>query len=237
DSGYRYYDQSKVEAARAITALRGLGLPLAAIGEILRSAGDDADLLDVLEQRRAAIEAELGRLRDVKRDLNRLISAEMEARLLMARSTFEVEEKDVPDVLIAGVRMKGRYSDCGQGFARIGRRFGRHICGKPFLLHYDDEYREDDADFEACFPVRGGTSGDGISVRTLDGGRALSLVHLGLYEQMGRSYAVILGHARDRKLEVLIPTREVYHKGPGMIFKGNPKKYLTEIQILIRPAT
>ena len=25
--------------------------------------------------------------------------------------------------------------------------------------------------------------------------------------------------------------REVYLKGPGMIFKGNPKNYLTEIQL------
>lgn len=30
-----------------------------------------------------------------------------------------------------------------------------------------------------------------------------------------------------------MPTREVYLKGPGMIFKGNPKNYLTEIQMLI----
>jgi hypothetical protein len=29
------------------------------------------------------------------------------------------------------------------------------------------------------------------------------------------------------------PTREIYLKGPGMIFKGNPENYLTEIQIMI----
>ena len=29
-----------------------------------------------------------------------------------------------------------------------------------------------------------------------------------------------------------MPSREVYVKGPGMIFKGNPKNYLTEIQIM-----
>jgi hypothetical protein len=28
-----------------------------------------------------------------------------------------------------------------------------------------------------------------------------------------------------------LPTREVYVKGPGLIFKGNPKNYLTEIQL------
>src|SRR4051812_30433401 len=65
-----------------------------------------------------------------------------------------VQEKDVPAVLIAGVRMRGPYSDCGKGFAQIGRKIGRYISGKPMLLHYDDEYREDDADFEACMPVR-----------------------------------------------------------------------------------
>lgn len=28
-----------------------------------------------------------------------------------------------------------------------------------------------------------------------------------------------------------LPTREIYVKGPGLIFKGNPKNYLTEIQL------
>jgi hypothetical protein len=32
---------------------------------------------------------------------------------------------------------------------------------------------------------------------------------------------------------VSVPCREVYIKGPGMIFKGNPKNYLTEIQLMI----
>ena len=48
-------------------------------------------------------------------------------------------------------------------FARIGKRFGRHISGKPMLLHYDTEYREDDADYEACMPVRAGKPVDEIS--------------------------------------------------------------------------
>ena len=53
----------------------------------------------------------------------------------MKDQTFEVEEKTVDSMLIAGVRMRGRYSECGKGFAQIGRRYGRHICGKAFLLY------------------------------------------------------------------------------------------------------
>jgi len=32
-----------------------------------------------------------------------------------------------------------------------------------------------------------------------------------------------------------LPTREIYQKGPGIIFKGNENNYLTEIQILLEP--
>ena len=144
-----------------------------------------------------------------------------------------MQEKMADDMLIAGVRMKGKYSDCGKGFGRIGKRFGRYICGKAFLLHYDSEYHEDDADFEACMPIRQGQSVDGISVRELPGGRCLSLLHRGPYDDMGRSYAKIFKHLAAGSHRMQMPTREIYLKGPGMIFKGNPKNYLTEIQVLI----
>jgi hypothetical protein len=35
------------------------------------------------------------------------------------------------------------------------------------LLHHDAEYREDDAEYEACMPVRGRQATDGIAVREL----------------------------------------------------------------------
>jgi effector-binding domain-containing protein len=38
---------------------------------------------------------------------------------------------------------------------------------------------------------------------------------------------------KEKGYTVVSPTREVYLKGPGMIFKGNPRKYVTEIQFPI----
>lgn len=151
----------------------------------------------------------------------------------MAQTANEVQEKILDPLLVAGIRMKGRYSDCGQAFAKIGRSLGRFICGKPLLLHYDTEYHEADADFEACMPVRHRKDVAGISVHELPGGQCVSLVHQGPYDQLGRSYAMIFKYINERKYRAIVPTREVYLKGPGMIFKGNPKNYLTEIQILI----
>ncbi len=83
-------------------------------------------------------------------------------------------------------------------------------------------------------PVRRGEPVDGISVRELPGGRYVSLLHKGPYDQLGRSYAKVLEYICEKGYEITTPTREVYHKGPGMFFRGNPKNYLTEIQVFIK---
>ncbi len=151
---------------------------------------------------------------------------------------FQVEEKDLPAMLIAGVRMKGKYSDCGKGFAKLGRSVGRHACGKPMNLYYDGEYREDDADMEPCFPVKQTAKpSEGISIRELPGGRCITLLHQGPYDELGRSYEKLFTYVEQKGYKTCLPSREVYLKGPGMIFRGNPKKYLTEIQIPIEEPT
>jgi DNA-binding transcriptional MerR regulator/effector-binding domain-containing protein len=232
-TGYRYYAETKVDTARVITQLRALDFSLADIGEILTGHDDEADILDYLERQRNAIRQKLQQHRQIEKFLDQIITREREARTIMKATSFQVEEKVVDAMLIAGVRMRGKYSDCGQGFARVSRKFGRHICGKPLLLHYDMEYKESDADFEACLPIKNGASADGIDVRDLPGGRCVTLLHQGPYDDLGRSYAKLLEYIKQKGYHVQTPTREVYLKGPGMILKGNPKKYLTEIQMLI----
>ena len=233
-SGYRYYDAGKIETARMIVLLRELEFPLDEIAAILSEYDDEGELLDYLERQRAAIETKLRHYRRLKGSLDQIILRERAARLMVQNSSFAIEEKVVDSMLIAGVRMRGCYSECGKGFAQIGRRFGRQICGTPFLLHYDCEFKEDDADFEACMAIRKGESADGISVRELPGGRCVTLLHQGPYEELGRSYAKILDYIGQKGYEIKTPTREVYLKGPGMIFRGNPRKYLTEIQMLVK---
>src|SRR5690242_9413196 len=42
------------------------------------------------------------------------------------------------------------------------------------LLHYDSEYKEGDADFEACMPIRNQKQIEGVSIRPLEAGRCVS---------------------------------------------------------------
>lgn len=73
-------------------------------------------------------------------------------------------------------------------------------------------------------------SGAGIEVRTLPEVSCLTLVHRGPYEQLGHSYRRLWTEAKQRGLTLAGPSREVFLKGPGMIFRGDPRRYLTEIQ-------
>jgi DNA-binding transcriptional MerR regulator/effector-binding domain-containing protein len=233
-TGYRWYDESKVEKARVIMRLRAMEFSIEDIAAVLGECTDEGDILNYLERQKNVLQQRIREDRDVVRSLSEIIANEKAAKALLTGSGFAVEEKTVEPMLIAGVRMKGKYSEVGAGFAQLGKAVGRYICGKALCLYYDGEYREEDADFEPCFPIRKEISAEGISVRELAGGRCLALVHRGPYDQLGRSYAKILKATEERKArEVLLPTREVYLKGPGMIFKGNPKNYLTEIQLMV----
>jgi DNA-binding transcriptional MerR regulator len=232
-TGYRSYDGRNVERARVIVALRELEFPLEQVAQIMAECAEDDDLLAFLERQKQSLGERIAQLGGAVRQIDRLIHEQRREREenVMSTEKFEVEERPFESVLVAGVRMKGRYSDCGQGFALLGRRLGRHIAGKPLCLYYDGEYREDDADYEPCFPIRRAVSVDGAEVRQLPGGRCVALIHRGPYDQLGRSYERVLRYAKERGYTVTLPTREVYLKGPGMIFRGNPQKYLTEIQL------
>ena len=235
ESKYRSYDARNLETANIITALRGLEFSLQEIREILADCRDDIDIVAHLERQKAVLASKLRHYQDVVKNIDRIIQAQLQTREeeKMSAQTYEIGERQVGPMLVAGFRMQGYYSDCGKGFATLFKRLGRHVAGKPLCLFYDCEFREGDANFEPCVPIRKEVAVDGVSVRELPASRVVTLVHRGPYEELRNSYARILKYAKERGYTIESPTREVYIKGPGMIFRGNPKKYLTEIQLPI----
>jgi DNA-binding transcriptional MerR regulator len=235
ETKYRSYDERNIERANVIVALRDLEFSLDDIREILADCRDDGDILGHLERQKGSITQKLRHYQGVVKKIERLIEDQRHAREeeKMTAATYEIGERQLDLMLVAGIRMQGSYSDCGQGFAKLCRSLGRHMAGKPLCLFYDGEYREGDANFEPCVPVRKAVSIDGIDVRELPAARCVTLIHRGPYAELRTSYARLMKYVKDRGYDLQLPTREVYVKGPGMIFRGNPKKYLTEIQLPI----
>jgi DNA-binding transcriptional MerR regulator/effector-binding domain-containing protein len=234
-SKYRSYDERNLETANIIVALRELEFSLEEIREILADCREDVDIVAHLERQKAVLAGRLRHYQDVVKNIDGIIQAQLQLREeeRMSAPKYEIVERNVDSMLVAGVRMQGHYSDCGEGFALLFKQLGRYVAGKPLCLFYDCEYRDGDANFEPCVPLRKAVAADGVSVRELPASRVVTLIHRGPYEELRNSYARILKYTKERGYEIKAPTREVYVKGPGMIFRGNPKKYLTEIQLPI----
>jgi DNA-binding transcriptional MerR regulator/effector-binding domain-containing protein len=235
ETGYRYYDASLVEVAHTITFLKDLEFSLAEIKELLQSS-DAGDLTAALESKRATIDERIARLKKARRSLDDFLNAQAGGKRLMTQPEFQCEEKTLPAMKIAAVRMHAPCKECGQGFSKIAKAFWNQINGPALLLHYDMDYQEP-ANYEACMPVKSGQSRDGIEVRELPAGRCVALLHKGPYEQLSRSYQKALDYVNQKDYELSVPCREIYLKGPGMIFRGNPKNHLTEIQLMIDEAS
>lgn len=234
-TNYRSYDERNLEMAKVIVALRGMEFKLEEIREILAACGDDTDILGQLERQKKSLIEKLHHYQKVVDTINQFIEKERRTREeeAMTTTSSDVHVRDVDPILVAGIRMQGCYGDCGKGFAKLGKLLGRQIAGKPLCLFYDGEYREGDATFETCMPIRKPVEADGISVRELPAIHCLSFLHRGPYTELRNTYVRLMKYVHKHGYNVVLPTREVYLKGPGMIFFGNPKKFVTEIQLPI----
>ena len=229
---YRFYDERNFETALSIKILKDHDFSLSEIKEMLDENPDNSDVLLKLYKKFSEVQQKIEKYQKISDSLENTINIEKEYAMNIDEK-FEIEEKNIESILIAGYRMKGKYPDISKGFTKLGKKFGRHINGKAIGLYYDSEYKDDNADFEACFPIRKGIGDNEISVRELKGGKCVSLIHKGPYDKISNSYKKIFSYVNEKGYGKIIPSREVYLKGPGMIFKGNPKNYLTEIQILV----
>lgn len=230
-SGYRYYHEGQLEKARIIQELKKLDFSLKDIKEILENCTEDKDIIENISEQCIKISNKIVKLKEIHNNLE-LILLQQEGEKMSATDN-QIIIKNLPDIIIAALRFKGKYEEVGKSFSELFKYCGRYSAGKPFSMYYDQEYKEDNAELEVCLPVKKELELEAINCRFLKGGQALTIIHQGPYPTIGHSYKILIDYINKGNLAIQYPTREVYLKGPGMIFKGNPDKYLTEIQMLL----
>lgn len=232
-SGYRWYGEDALRRVETIRVLKNLEFSLDEIRSVLTTARDDDDLLEIARSRLAEVEGRLARDRAARDQLVLLLNTQR------GGDTMKISEENVSwttlgETRVASLRFTGRYDQIGQYYARLFKHYGRFVAGPPMALYHDAEFRDNDANIEACLPLRSNAAAvnkDGAEIKVLPAQKAAQIVHRGSYEELGASYKKLVDFLAAEGAQAVVPSREVYLKGPGMILPRSPKRYLTLIQI------
>lgn len=230
ENGYRFYNHEDFDKAKQIHLLRKLDFSISEIKDVLINCDNEDDLSFFLKEKQTMIKEQIKKQKDLINQIDMYISPKKEGDNSM---NYEILVKSFDPVKVASIRYRGKYSDVGKYYGKIYSVVKGKAKGSPFNLYYDSEYKEENADIEICLPIAGTISSNTVTVKELPRIKAICTTHVGAYEKLGNAYKAIFDYAETHNLKCKVPSREIYLKGPGMIFKGNPDKYITEIIIPI----
>jgi len=142
---------------------------------------------------------------------------------------YNVEIKDIEPIRVAAMRFNGAISQASKVFPNVFKAIQGKANGAPFFCYYAMNQDTKIGEMELCVPTTETPRGNGVIVKEMPRIKAVSVTHVGSYETMQYAYEAIDRYAQENNLTLQPPFREVFIKGPGMILKGNPNKYITEI--------
>lgn len=230
ETSYRMYDSSQIIEARKIKILRDCGFSIKEIKDIFIHSSDLDDLPFYIEEKLSSLIKETKKLSLIKKNLLEE-TKEMRGNIM---SKYEVYEKTTDEQLVISTKYIGQYEDCGIYMGKLYKHAKQHSYKEALNLYWDAEHKID-ASVEVCVPIKKeiNVKGD-IKIQTLPETFGIATIHIGPYGEIGNAYQALHDYANSKGLELVLPSRETYLKGPGMFFMGNPNKYRTELFIPVK---
>lgn len=142
---------------------------------------------------------------------------------------YKIEIKDIEPIRVATMRYQGPVTEVSKVFPNVFKAIKGKANGAPFFCYYVMDKETKIGEMELCVPTAETPNGNGVTVKDMPRIKAICVTHVGSYETMQYAYQAIDRYAQENNLFLQPPFREVIIKGPGMIIKGNPDKYITEI--------
>lgn len=147
---------------------------------------------------------------------------------------YEIKIRDIEPVRVAAMRYKGPVTEAAKYFPNVFKAIKGKSNGAPFLCYHTVDHKTGIGEIELCVPTAETPNGNGVQLKELPSAKAVCLTHIGPYDALQKAYEAIERYIQENNLSILPPWREVYIKGPGMLIKGNPNKYITEILFQIK---
>jgi DNA-binding transcriptional MerR regulator len=229
-SGYRFYNESDIEKARLISFLKEVDFTIAEIKEVLSNCNSEDDLSYYMAEKSEWFCKQIKEYSSKSEKIKNYISKPKGGIQAMS---YEVKEKTLEPIFVASIRYIGRYDEVGIYYKKLFSAIKNNCNGAPFDICYDGEYKENDADIEACIPIKTIISANGITIRKIEATKTLTTIHKGGYDTISLAHKAIIDYANENGIQLSPICRHNYLKGPGLIFKGNPNHYITEISVSI----
>ncbi|MGL6200496.1 MAG: GyrI-like domain-containing protein [Lachnospiraceae bacterium] len=146
----------------------------------------------------------------------------------------QIEIRDIEPIRVAYMSYAGIATEANKVFPKVFQSVRGKSNGAPFFNYLSMSPETKAGEMELCVPTAETPAGRGIEVKEMPRVKAVCATHIGTYETMNAAYSAIDKYAAENDLKLMPPFREVFIKGPGMMLKGNPDKYVTEILFPIR---
>ncbi|HZD16870.1 MAG TPA: GyrI-like domain-containing protein [Actinomycetota bacterium] len=152
--------------------------------------------------------------------------------------SYEIQVKEVPDVLVASVRRRASMATVGketpEAFLELMEAVGPvgYGEGMPGVVYLGEVAPDTDWDMEIFMPVRERFDPPaGMDVRILAGTRCASTIHRGPYGELGAAHDALRAWIGSQGHQIAGPPRELYLNDPNEV---GQEQALTEILFPIR---
>ena len=225
ENQYRFYDENDLRKAQLINLLRTFDFSISEIRDTLNMAESEEDLKYILKEKIEHIESNISKEKALIKEINRFMEPLPSA---YEEKGYDITIEDIASVMVASIRINDSYDQVGKYVPELFKVVKGNANGNFINCYYDEDCVEI-ADMELCIPIRKMIADSSVSCKTLPAVKAVCTTHYGSYETLYLAYKALYNYVNANKLSLLSPSRELYIKGPGMIFRGNPNKYMTKI--------
>lgn len=233
ENGYRYYSTDQLFKLHKIISLRQIGFSIEEIVSII----DGHNIEEILLQRKKEIENKLINAKEQLSRINHFIFEIKEEKEM----NYNAVLKELPECIVYSKRMiVPNYDSYFELIPAIGeevRKVNPNLkCAVPeycFIVYHDGEYKDKDIDIEYCEAVTEiGKETECIKFKKIPSVKAVTVMHKGPYEGLGKAYAYIFKWIDENGYNTIDKPRESYID--GIWNKENEEDWLTEIQVPVK---
>ncbi len=234
-NGYRYYSSKQLDSLDTILIMKKIGFSLNEIREYMQHYNIDTSL-NALKKQLTVIDDQIQELQMIRsRVVNRCEQMEQARKYKEKGSEIVTENTEAQYIFFQEVEKPYSLGEISIATKKcFALSFQKKLptyfqSGVMVPLRHILERRYTEATL-AFLPMEKGTSA--ANVKRLPAGRCVSLLHIGTYESIGRSYEKLLSYCRTHSLEIISDSYEFCINDYLTSFDEN--EYITKILFYVR---